>query len=627
MDSKELTQEKIDTLIGLYTEGKIDKAIKTIENLIIDNSDESILFNLLGACKAAQDDIQGALINYTKAVEINPSYSDAYFNLGNIYQQLNQIDESINSYKKSIELNPKFPEAHNNLGNIYQQLFMPDEAIVQFENAIKYGPHLAEAHYNLAFILNSKGRKNDSIEHYEKCIELNPEFVIAHNNLGKIFLDIGNNTLAESCFEKVIELDPNYAEAYNNLGAVLQNLGNLNYAIQCYEKSISIAPDSRTLNNLGIALQEIGKLDEAAKSFHKAILTNPESADSYHNLSYLTDLSKNEAIINQMKAMHSNQSLKLEDRSLISLALAKVYETQGSLKDFFKFLHEGNVLRKKELNYSIQEPIIELKAIKKIFSSNAITQDTSFTESSKKRVIFIVGMPRSGTTLVEQILSSHKSVFGAGELRPLTNLVKPLINNFIEDETREIRQSALSFVHHEYNDSLLDLNFSENIVTDKLPLNFQYIGFILASFPDAKIVHLKRDPIATCWSNYRCSFTSRSNGYSYNFDDLIKFYSLYEDIMGFWNNIYPNTIYEQSYEELTENQEKETRKLLKYCDLEWDENCLNFHNNKRGVQTASTIQVRKKMYQGSSEDWKKYWTYLQPLIDGLRSIKNNNNPD
>ena len=621
MESNELTQEKINTLISLYTDGKIDEAIKTIENLIIDNSDESILYNLLGACKAAQDDIQGALISYNKAIEINPSYFDAYFNLGNTYQQLNQLDKSIDSYKKSINLNPKSPEAYNNLGNIYHQLSMTDEAMIQFQNAVKYGPNLAEAHFNFAFILNFKGRKKDSIEHYEKCIELDPNSIFAHNDLGKIFQEAGKYNLAANYFEKVIELDPSFAEGYNNLGAVLQNLGNLNNAIQCYETSISISPDSRTFNNLGIALQEIGKLEEAAKSFHKAIIKNPESADSYHNLSYLTDLSKNEAIINQMKLMHSNKNLKLEDRSSISLALAKVYETQGNSEDFIKFLHEGNALRKKELNYSIQEPIIEFKAIKKIFTSGAITKDTNFNESSRKRVIFIVGMPRSGTTLVEQILSSHKSVFGAGELKTLTHLVKPLINNFKEDETREIRQSALSFIHQEYYDSLLDLNFSENIVTDKLPLNFQYIGFILASFPNAKIVHLKRDPIATCWSNYRCSFTSRSNGYSYNFDDLIQFYSLYEDMMGFWNNLYQNNIYEQSYEELTQNQENETRKLLEYCDLDWDENCLNFHNNKRGVQTASSIQVRKKMYQGSSEEWKKYWTYLQPLIDGIKSQK------
>jgi tetratricopeptide (TPR) repeat protein len=620
MDSKELTQNQIYSLVELYSNGEAQEAIVKLDSLIINYPNEPILFNLLGACHAACGNLELAIKNCNKATSLNPDYAEAYFNLGGIYHQLNKLDESIDNLNKAISIDPEFPEVYNNLGKIFQEIFKPLDALEQFENALKYNPDFPEAHFNLGVTLNSLDRKSEAVEHFEQCIDLNPNSILAMNNLGKTFKELGKLSLAEDCFKNIIELDSEFAEAHNNLGAVFQDLGLLNDAIQCYENSISIAPNSTTLNNLGIVFQELGRLDEAAKSFQKAILLNSDSVDSYHNLSYLTNLSKNEAIINKMMSIHSDENRNLADRSIISLALAKTYENQGNLKDFFKFLHEGNSLHKKELGYSIEEQIKEMNAIKRMFSSSAQIKNSYSLEPAEKKIIFILGMPRSGTTLVEQILSSHKQVYGAGELITLTQLVKPLISNFIEDETATIGQQTFSFIHQEYTDMLTNLNFSENTVTDKLPLNFQYIGFILASFPDAKIIHLNRDPIATCWSNYRCSFTNRANGYSYDFDDLIKFYKLYKDLMAFWGELYPKKFLNLSYENLTQNQEKETRKLLDYCGLDWDENCLNFHNNKRGVQTASTIQVRKKMYQGSSEDWKKYWTYLQPLIDGLKSV-------
>jgi hypothetical protein len=152
-----------------------------------------------------------------------------------------------------------------------------------------------------------------------------------------------------------------------------------------------------------------------------------------------------------------------------------------------------------------------------------------------------------------------------------------------------------------------------------MPLNFQYIGFILSAFPEAKIVHLKRDAMATCWSIYKSNFKNKGNGFSCNLNDLAGFYGIYTDLMDFWHQLFPDKIYDLCYEDLTTNQEKETRKLLQYCELDWDENCLDFHKNKRAVQTASSLQVRQKMYQGSSETWKKHESYLQPLIKALSS--------
>ena len=185
--------------------------------------------------------------------------------------------------------------------------------------------------------------------------------------------------------------------------------------------------------------------------------------------------------------------------------------------------------------------------------------------------------------------------------------------------TYNLPKEAFFSMRQEYLDALSRFDVPENVITDKLPLNFQYIGFILSAFPEAKIVHLKRDARATCWSIYKCHFKNKGNGFSYNLDDLAGFYGLYVELMDFWHQLYPGKIYDICYEDLTTNQEEETRKLLEYCELDWDENCLNFHKNPRAVKTASALQVKQKMYQGSSEVWKKHEAYLQPLIKALSS--------
>ena len=239
------------------------------------------------------------------------------------------------------------------------------------------------------------------------------------------------------------------------------------------------------------------------------------------------------------------------------------------------------------------------------------------SEPSTFKPIFIVGMPRSGTTLVEQIISSHHNVHGAGELTNLPDIIAPIATNHLNQGVNKLPEKAFLSIREQYLDVLLNLNVPESVITDKLPLNFTYIGFILTAFPEAKIVHMKRDARAICWSIYKSNFRNTGNGYSYNIDDLAGFYGLYIDIMDFWHQLFPGKIYDICYEDLTTNQEEETRKLLQYSELDWDENCLSFHKNKRAVKTASALQVRQKIYQGSSEAWKKYEAHLKPLIKAL----------
>ena len=229
-------------------------------------------------------------------------------------------------------------------------------------------------------------------------------------------------------------------------------------------------------------------------------------------------------------------------------------------------------------------------------------------------------MPRSGTSLVEQIISSHHEVYGAGELEYFAEYSVEEIKKYIRSESTELASDFFASIRENYLKSIKNLNFSQRIFTDKMPLNFRFIGFILSAFPEAKIIHLNRDARAVCWSIYKYYFKSNGHGFAHNFQDLCSYYALYVELMDFWRDKLPYMIYDISYEELTSNQEIETKKLLEFCELDWDENCLDFHNNNRAVRTTSALQVRQKMYQGSSEAWKKYESYLEPLIRGLKSF-------
>ena len=278
-------------------------------------------------------------------------------------------------------------------------------------------------------------------------------------------------------------------------------------------------------------------------------------------------------------------------------------------------------MRKIDLNYSFTTSKKIISIIYKIFAEgpNSIKKSLQTNIVSNKCPIFILGMPRSGTSLVEQILSSHQAVYGGGELSTLMKLCLPLLENKLSNEkhTNTHYEKDLLLIREKYLDSLNQLNTSESIISDKTPANFQYIGIILSIFPNAKIIHLKRDPRATCWSIYKSKWSGNGYGFSYNMDDLVGYYGLYSKLMNFWHEKYPGKIYDICYEDLTANQEDETRNLLEYCELDWDDKCLNFHKNKRAVKTASSMQVREKMYQGSSDAWRKYAAHIKPLINGL----------
>lgn len=511
--------------------------------------------------------------------EEKPEYEDAgaLNKLGIELCGFGRYKEAEAAFRRAAELNPNGAEAFNNLGNILHDLGRPEEAEAAFRSAISISPFSAEIFNNLGIVLQGLGRPEEAEAAFRRAIELKPGFDAAFNNMGNALHMLGRPEEAEASCRRAITLNPLSAEAAVNLANILKDMG---------------------------------RLDEAKAGYEKALSLNPDFAGCHMALSQIKTFTPDDPQIRVIKSLY-NTATKNPDKAYACFALAKAMEDTGNYDEAFALYSEGNALRKKELEYSIEKDRKIFEAAMSAFAGMPNkTPDYSAPAAGRKIPVLIVGMPRSGTSLAEQILASHPDVYGGGELGILERLVQKLyFNSEIMDVADVSRQIASDYA------SKLDLT-GENrkFITDKMPDNFRWLGFVLSALPDIKVVRVSRNPAAVCWSNFKTYFMERGLGFSCDLKDIAEYYLMYENIMNFWNKLFPGRIYELNYEALTENQEEETRKLLEYCGLPWNDACLYFEKAERAVRTASAAQVRKKIYGGSSEAWKNYEKHLGPLL-------------
>jgi tetratricopeptide (TPR) repeat protein len=599
--------------ITLKERGRLDEAEARYTTAIDLKPDSAEAHSNLGITLQVLGRLDESEASCRQAIALKPNSAEAHSNLGNTLQELGRLDESEASYTQAIVLKPDYVEAHSNLGNTLQELGKLDESEASYTQAIALKPDYAEAHSNLGGTLLKLGRLGEAEASYRQAIALKPDSAEAHSNLGGTLLKLGRLDEAEASCRQSIALKPDFAEAHNNLGGTLQELGRLDEAEASCRQAIALKPDfAEAHSNLGGTLQELGRLDEAEANYTQAIALKPDFAEAHRILTSMKIFDAQDEQYSKMQELYLDKNISEEQRCHINFGLAKACEDLGDFEQAFAHYSEGNLLRKKLLNYDINQDVELFKQIK--FNYPRIEKNSLESDKLSKNLmpIFIVGMPRSGTTLVEQIISSHLQVTGAGELSFATQF-GALIARGLSDANNE---SLLNF-RGEYLKKLQNVSNGSFIVTDKMPQNFLYIGLLAAVFPEAKIVHVKRKHAAVCWANYKQYFTSKSIGYCYELCDILTYHKLYENLMEFWGKRLSNRIYNIDYELLTVNQESETRQLIEYLGLVWDENCLLPQNNMRSVATASNLQVRQKVYQGSSEQWKKYELYLNGAFDYL----------
>jgi tetratricopeptide (TPR) repeat protein len=599
--------------ITLQELGRLDEAEASYTQAIALKPDYAEAHYNLGITLKELGRLDEAAASYMQAIALKPDYALAHTNLGNTLKELGRLDESEASFRQAIALKPDYALAHSNLGGTLQELGRLDEALASLNQAIAFKPDFAEAHSNLGNSLQELGRLDEALASCRQAIALKPDFAEAHSNLGITLKELGRLDEALASCRQAIALKPDFAEAHSNLGITLKELGRLDEALASYTQAIALKPDyALAHSNIGNSLQELGRLDEALASYKQAIGLKPDFAEAHRALTSMKKFESKDEQYSKMLELYLDKNISEEQRCHINFGLAKASEDLGDYEQAYTYYGEGNALRKRLLTYDINQDVELFKQLKSSYPK--IEKNSLEPDKLTKNLmpVFIVGMPRSGTTLVEQIVSSHSQVTGAGEL----NFARQF-GAAIAAGITEVNNDALLDFRQNYLNKLQNVSNGNLIVTDKMPQNFRYIGLLAAAFPEAKIIYVKRNPAAVCWANYKQYFVSKSLGYCYGLDDVISYHKLYENLMEFWTNMLSNRIYKLDYELLTVNQESETRQLIEYLGLDWDENCLSPQNNTRSVATASNLQVRQKVYQGSSEQWKKYEPFLHGAFDGL----------
>ena len=570
--------KKLQSIINLFTQGQLQQTLSAATQMLESFPNSVILYNIIGASNSGLMQFDAAINSYKQALKIKPNYAVAYYNMGIALSDKGESEAAIDSYKKALKIKPDYANAYN----------------------------------NIASILKDKGDTGAAIDCYKKALKINPNYFDAYNNMGNALKDKGDISAAIDCYKKALKIKPEYAEAYFNMGNTLKDKGDSGAAIDCYKKALKIKPDySDAFNNMGVALNDKGEFESAINCYKKAIKIN-DYAEAYRNISALTSYKEYDKYFIKMQSLCLDPLSSDEERCHLNFALSKASEDLNEIEKSFNYLKMGNALRTKIISYDIKQDIELFSQLKKAYPSIALK---STSKISELKPVFILGMPRSGTTLVEQVVSSHSKVTGAGEL----SYVKMFGSSIARGVIRANDEIILGF-RERYIEVLKIRSDDRSIVTDKMPHNFLYVGLIFSAFPDAKIIHVNRDPAATCWSNYKHYFATKGLGYCYDLDDTVSYFGLYKDLMQFWLGHYGDRIYNLNYENLTINQDVETRKLIRYLGLEWEDECLSPQQNKRAVRTASQKQVRQKVYQGSSEQWRKFEPYLNGAFDLLSEL-------
>jgi hypothetical protein len=442
------------------------------------------------------------------------------------------------------------------------------------------------------------------------------------NNLAMICAQSGRRDEARGLWKKALVIEPRYPEARMHLATAYEQSGKTERALTCYQQLISDYPQMYMARYLlANLLKAQGKLAEAIAHYEQIMEQQPAYTQAHFTYSgghKYRDSS--DPHIRSMLGLYQAKNLDPNSRTHLAFALAKAFEDIKDYPQAFHYLKTGNDLRYATFNYSIEGDKELFENIIKTFSREALAQVQVNAETSG-RPIFIVGMPRSGTTLVEKILASHTDVFGAGELDYFYSLG---VNHFLGESNHfqfrpldSYSSGTFETVGKAYLERINLLNDQARRITDKLPFNFMMIGLIGIALPNAKIIHCVRDARDTSLSIYKQNFATENYRFAYDLKTVGQFHNLYRKVMKHWHRVMPGAIYNIEYEELTKNPEPEIRNLLSACDLEWQESCLDFDKSEGLVKTASFYQVRQPMYTSSVNLWEQYREFLEPLLNEL----------
>ncbi len=464
-------------------------------------------------------------------------------------------------------------------------------SVVLFKRALQFKPGYAEAHSNLGSSLTLLGRIDEAAPHYERALALKPSLAGIHNNLAVVRMRQGRSQDAIAMYERALAIDPNQAEAHNNLGAILK---------------------------------EEGRFDDAMMHFSRAIAIRPDYAEAHYNRAEIHTFRPGDEHLEALEALAGRKSLPANQAVCIHFALAKAFEDSRDYARAFAQLRAGNALKRARISYDAPGERNAMRRISELFDERLFGRLRGKGNPSQLPV-FVLGMPRSGSTLIEQILASHPGIQAGGEHKCLEHAAAAIPGSDGQpipwpEYLPALDERALRRIAETYIAGLPPVANGTVRIVDKTPGNFCALGLIRLIFPNARIIHTTRHPVDTCVSCFAKLFDT-GHGYTYDLTELGSYYRAYRELMDHWRSVLaPDSIFEVAYEDVVNDLEGQAKRLINYCGLPWDERCISFHETVRPIRTASAVQVRRPLFRTSLQRWQRYAIHLTPLLRELGDV-------
>jgi tetratricopeptide (TPR) repeat protein len=604
----------------LFALDRQQEAIEHYKSLLAIHPDHCGAHNNIGIAFLAVGQLQSAVAHFQRALAIKPDYAEARGSLGNALRALDRPHEALFQYKRALAIRPDYADLHNNLAGVLQSLGHVKEAIAHYRQALELKPDYAEAHFNLGSAFEALDRPAEGMACYEAALAVRPNLAEAHNNLGNALRKLGRINEAMAHYQWALDIKPDYAEAHRNLAKALLVLDRNEEAIGHYERSLATTPaPAEVYNSIGVAHHILGRFEDAYRAYEQAVALVPRKATILLNMASLKPFTtpSDPRLLALQTLAEGGTSLDPDDEIAMHFGLGKAFTDLDQHERAFQHFISGNALKRRRISYDETETLRTFARIRRAFGRELVSQAGG---DPSEIPVFVVGMPRSGTTLIEQILASHSKVWGAGECEDVYALASTLTGADgakFPDAVATLSLDARRCLGSRYLEALPAAAPTAERIVDKMPMNFLYLGFIHLMLPRARVIHVRRDPVDTCCSCFSLLFNG-DLAYTYELGELGRYYRAYEALMAHWRAILPKeVILEIAYEDIVDDLEGQTRTILAHCGLEWEDACLAFHQTQRSVRTASAAQVRQPIYRSSVGRSLRYRPLIGPLLEAL----------